>query len=158
MAVGDHHSVRDGLTAIRPADEMAQLGAPRARAAGLSCNSIGYLATFASYAVPHPALPRIPMTDDLSNATPALRRLIAVARQDTGQARRVANFLLAWWDAESCGGFDLTDLWNVDDAIAADMLTVFAMLAQHRCYPYEIDPSLRQDFEHLVADWRPNLG
>jgi hypothetical protein len=98
------------------------------------------------------------MTDDLSNATLALRRLIAVARQDTGQARRVANFLLAWWNAETCGGFDLTDLWNVDDAIAADMLTVFAMLARHRCYPYEIDPSLRQDFEQLVVDWRPDLG
>jgi hypothetical protein len=30
----------------------------------------------------------------------ALERLLKVAGQDTGQARRVANFLLAWHNAE----------------------------------------------------------
>jgi hypothetical protein len=48
----------------------------------------------------------------------------ALARQDTGQARRVANFLLAWHNAEENGGWDPVDLWNVDAAIADDMLTV----------------------------------
>lgn len=95
---------------------------------------------------------------ETSNELVALRRLVAIARRDTGQSRHVASFLLAWWNAEACGGFDLTDLWSVDDAIAADIVTVFGMLARHRCYPYEIDPSLRQDFEQLVADWRPELA
>jgi hypothetical protein len=34
----------------------------------------------------------------------ALERLIQVAQGDTGQSRIVANFLLAWWNAEECGG------------------------------------------------------
>src|SRR5450631_2390707 len=59
----------------------------------------------------------------------ALERLIQVALGDTGQSRKVANFRLAWWNAEECGGFDLTDLWRVDTAIAADMVTVFSMVA-----------------------------
>ena len=65
----------------------------------------------------------------------ALERLIAIARSDTGQSRRVAGFLLAWWNAPECGGFDLTDLWAVDRSIAADMLTVFALLIECRDYP-----------------------
>jgi hypothetical protein len=32
--------------------------------------------------------------------------LLRIARQDTGQARRVANFLLAWHNAEENGGWD----------------------------------------------------
>lgn len=55
----------------------------------------------------------------------ALERLIDHAQSDTGQSRRAANFLLAWWNAGDNGGFDLTDLWGVDSAIAADMQTVF---------------------------------
>jgi hypothetical protein len=48
----------------------------------------------------------------------ALERLIEMAQGDTGQSRIVANFLLAWWNAAECGGFDLTDVWAVDTAIA----------------------------------------
>jgi hypothetical protein len=46
----------------------------------------------------------------------ALQRLIQIAQDDTGQSRIVANFLLAWWNAGECGGFDLTDVWGVDTA------------------------------------------
>ena len=49
----------------------------------------------------------------------ALERLIRIAQGDSGQCRIVANFLLAWWNAPEYGGFDLTDLWAVDAAIAA---------------------------------------
>ena len=31
----------------------------------------------------------------------ALERLIGVAQSDTGQSRRAADFLLAWWNAGS---------------------------------------------------------
>jgi hypothetical protein len=41
----------------------------------------------------------------------SMERLIAIAQSDTGQARRVADFLLAWWNAGECRGFDLTNLW-----------------------------------------------
>ena len=49
----------------------------------------------------------------------AFERLLRIALTDTHQANRVANFVLAWWNAESLGGFDLADLFAVDAAIAA---------------------------------------
>jgi hypothetical protein len=70
-----------------------------------------------------------------ANQKAAIERLIRIAQGDTRQSRRVANFLLAWWNAEECDGFDLTDLWNVDAAIAADMVTVFGLLAGLNSYP-----------------------
>jgi hypothetical protein len=85
----------------------------------------------------------------------ALERLIAVARSDTGQSRRVANFLLAWWNAGECGGFDLTEAWGVDRSIAADMLTVFALLIGCREYPDTL--GYGTEFEAIVRAWRPTL-
>jgi hypothetical protein len=40
------------------------------------------------------------------SAEKALARLISIASRDTGHARRVANFLLAWHNAEKNGGWD----------------------------------------------------
>lgn len=48
----------------------------------------------------------------------ALRRLIPIALRDTGQSRRVANFLLAWHNAEENGGWDPVDLWNLFDHVS----------------------------------------
>jgi hypothetical protein len=36
----------------------------------------------------------------------ALERLIKIARRGTGQSRMTAEFLLSWWNATHCGGFD----------------------------------------------------
>ena len=47
-------------------------------------------------------------------AKAALERLIRIAQRDTGQSRMVAEFLLSWWNAANCGGFDLNTLWGVD--------------------------------------------
>jgi len=91
---------------------------------------------------------------DVAELAP-IRRLIATARGDTGQSRRVANFLLAWWNASDCGGFDLTDFWAVDKKIADDMLATAALIAGHHDYPDSY--GLREDFEGLVALWRPQL-
>jgi hypothetical protein len=85
----------------------------------------------------------------------ALERLIEIAQGDTGQSRRVAAFLLAWWNAEECGGFDLTDLWGVDSAIAADMVTVFALVAGRHSYPDTLGYS--RQFQAIVRAWRPAL-
>src|SRR5438105_14375913 len=65
----------------------------------------------------------------------ALERLIKIAQADTGQGRMAAEFLLSWWNASNCGGFDLTTLWGVDTEIAADMITVFALVAGCHRYP-----------------------
>jgi hypothetical protein len=82
----------------------------------------------------------------------AVHRLLRIAQSDAGQSRRVANFLLAWWNAGRDGGFDLTDLWNVDTAIAEDMIRVFRMVATCRDYPDSY--GLGEHFEGLVAQWR----
>lgn len=60
----------------------------------------------------------------------AVERLTSIARSDTGQSRRVADFLLAWWNGSDLGHFPIKHLWNVDHAISADMLTVLSFLAR----------------------------
>jgi hypothetical protein len=79
----------------------------------------------------------------------ALERLLRVARQDTGQARRVANFLLAWHNAEENGGWDPVDLWNVDAAIADDMLTVVRLIHDSHRYPDALGFA-----DEIAAVWR----
>jgi hypothetical protein len=82
----------------------------------------------------------------------ALRRLLAIAQHDTGQSRRVAGFLLAWWNAQSCGGFDLTDLWAVDEEIAQDMLVVLGLIARVHQYPPAL--GFEAEFKQIVRAWR----
>lgn len=88
----------------------------------------------------------------------ALARLIQIALRDTGQSCRVASFLLAWWNATNCGGFDLTDFWSVDPEVADDMLSVIAVIRQTRAYPDILGTEIRGQFETLVALWRPQLS
>jgi hypothetical protein len=86
-------------------------------------------------------------------ALQALHRLITIAHRDTGQSRRVASFLLAWWNARDNGGFDLTDLWNVDEKIANDMIAVFG-LAARMVHSYPDVLGYEDDFRALVVQWR----
>ena len=83
----------------------------------------------------------------------ALQKLIDIAKNDTGQARRVANFILAWWNADVHGGFDLIDLANVDRDVSEAMATVFTWLARQSDveYPY----AYRSEIEQIIARWRP---
>lgn len=85
----------------------------------------------------------------------ALDRLVKIAQSDTGQSRRVADFLLAWWNAGECGGFDLTTLWGVDSSIATDMATVFGLVAEINSYPDRL--GYGPAFERIIATWRPEL-
>lgn len=79
----------------------------------------------------------------------ALARLVEIAVEGQGgQSNRVANFLLAWWNASRDGGFDFTHLWNVDEAIARDMMTATAFLATTRTYAGEYGH--QRAMEHLV--------
>jgi len=87
----------------------------------------------------------------------ALNRLIEIAKRDTGQSARVANFLLAWWNATSCGGFDLADLWSVDKEIYDDMSSVIALVRRSRSYPDTLTTPVHEAFKELVKIWRPQL-
>lgn len=89
------------------------------------------------------------------NQLEALDRLVAIAKSDTGQSRRVADFLLAWWNPSTCGGFDLTNLWNVDAEIIADMMIVFDLIARAWVYPDAL--GYKADFEKIIEQWRPEL-
>ena len=84
-----------------------------------------------------------------------LVRLLEVARTDTSQARRVADFLLAWWNAGQCGGFDLTHLWQLDDELVRAPQAVIGVIARTRRYPDSL--GYGPAFEAVVAAWRPEL-
>ena len=86
----------------------------------------------------------------------SLERLIAIAQSDTGQSRRVADFLLAWWNAGECGGFDLTNLWGLDTSITEDMVIVFGYVARANAYPDSL--GFNAQFQSIVRGWRPELA
>jgi hypothetical protein len=90
-----------------------------------------------------------------SDQEAALNCLVAIAQSDTGQSRRVADFLLAWWNAGECGGFDLTNLWGVDASIADDMVIVFGYVARTHSYPDVLGHN--DQFQSIVRTWRPEL-
>ena len=85
----------------------------------------------------------------------ALPRLVAVAATETGQSRAVADFLLAGWNAQGCGGFDLTTLWGVAPPIRDDMLGVLAPIAHQREFPTAY--GLGDTSTALVARWRSDI-
>jgi hypothetical protein len=90
------------------------------------------------------------------NEQESLDRLIEHAKRGAGQSSRVANFLLAWWNADDCGGFDLMDLCGVDTDIAEDMLVVLRLIARLSKYPDSL--GLKKDFEEILKLWRPDLA
>ncbi|WP_280171526.1 DUF7673 family protein [Agrobacterium pusense] len=85
----------------------------------------------------------------------ALEKLLNVAHGDTGQSRRVANFILAWWNADVHGGFNLADLADVDRDVCEDMVTVFTFLAREEdlVYPEAYKPEIIQ----IIRRWRPDV-
>jgi ParB family transcriptional regulator, chromosome partitioning protein len=82
----------------------------------------------------------------------ALARLFEVAKRDTGQSRRVADFLLAWHNAEENKGWNPVDLWNVDDAIADDMISVLGLIRQTHRYPDDL--GFGEEMRAVWKSWR----
>lgn len=85
----------------------------------------------------------------------ALERLLAIAARGTDQSRRVADFLLTWWNAGSCGGFDFTTMWGCDTTLVEDMVIVFAYVGHNANYPDTL--GYASQFETIVCAWRPEL-
>ena len=94
----------------------------------------------------------LPIRKRRNSPQSALERLVRIAMGDSGQCRIVANFLLAWWNAAAYGGFDLTDMWAVDVAIAEDMIAVLAHLVDCRCYPDSL--GYGSHFQTIAKLWR----
>ena len=86
----------------------------------------------------------------------ALTRLFDLAESDTGGGRVAANFLLAWWNAAELGGFDLTEIWLLDDLASRDVRLVLAFLAENNVYP---DAFVGRDrVAALIGRWRPSAA
>lgn len=85
----------------------------------------------------------------------ALGRLVVVAKSDTGQSRRVANFLLAWWNGDDWGHFPIADLFGLDTELARDIAMIIAFLAEHPGAIYPDAFGRREDMTDLVELWRP---
>ncbi|WP_321812829.1 hypothetical protein [Burkholderia sp. BCC1985] len=86
----------------------------------------------------------------------ALENLLEIALRDTGPSWRVANFLLAWWNARLCGSYDLTTAWGLDDDdIMEDMCVVFRLISRANSYPDTLGYGAQ--FEAVVRTWRPEL-
>lgn len=83
----------------------------------------------------------------------ALQRLYAVACRDTGQARKVACFLLGLYNGDRFP-FDLTDLRGLDDDLFSDCMLVLRMdarVCRQEVHNY-FDAGGRK-FERLATDW-----
>jgi len=85
----------------------------------------------------------------------AVKRLLRVAVQRSGQSRRVADFLLAWYNAGDNGGWDPSDLWSVDPALADDMLRVLKLVRRHSG-KYPNDLGFRDEIVAVWHMWREN--
>ena len=94
---------------------------------------------------------------DLTATEAALDPLIEVGCSDTGQARRVGNFLLAWWNGPELGNFSIADLFGLDASLGRDIATIIGFLAGHpgAIYPDAFDR--RDAMDALVARWRHDL-
>lgn len=84
-----------------------------------------------------------------------LEKLLQVAMSDTGQSSRVASFLLSWWNAGTCGGWDMTDFWGLDRELVESMFVVMSAVAVNQFYPDNIGYS--DHFKALIEKWRPHL-
>ena len=87
----------------------------------------------------------------------AVGRLLAIGKSDTGQSRRVADFLLAWWNGSDFGHFPIEHLWNVDRVISADMVTILSYLAEQPCAVYPNAVGFDDEMRELVRSWRPKV-
>lgn len=81
----------------------------------------------------------------------ALARLVKIAQRDTGQSRRVADFLLAWHNAEENGGWNHYDLWSLDASIADDILSVLSLVRSGK-YPDSL--GFEREIGRVWENWR----
>jgi hypothetical protein len=86
----------------------------------------------------------------------ALENLLKIARGNSDQSRRVADFLLAWWNSSECGKYDLTTGWGLDEDIAEDVCTVFRLATRANSYPDTL--GYEPQFKAIIREWRPELA
>lgn len=92
---------------------------------------------------------------DYDSARAALTRLIPIAMSDTGQSKRVADCLTAWWNGPDLGHFQIADIFGLDVAIANDITTVIGFLGQNDRGAVYIDSlGFAEEMQDIIALWR----
>jgi len=94
------------------------------------------------------------LEDELAAVVRLFRFVLQPDSEKKPDARRVADFLLAWYDAKKYGGFDLMDLSVVDNAIALDMIEVMHLI-RRAYHPTTMNKSMQDNFASLAGVWRP---
>jgi hypothetical protein len=85
-------------------------------------------------------------------ALASLARLLDIASTQTGgQGRRVADFLLAWHNAEENGGWNPIDLAGLDDDIARDIFMCFPFIRRAK---YPDDLGFKDQIAYVWRLWR----
>lgn len=87
-----------------------------------------------------------PSSDD------AFARLVRIASASGPDARRAADFLLAWHNAEDHGGWNPRDLWLLDKRTAQDILDVLKSI--RKSSPFLEQPGLTREIALLTRIWR----
>lgn len=86
----------------------------------------------------------------------ALVRLFQIAQRDTGQSKKVADFLLAWHNASENGGWNPVDIWAVDVQIARDIVTALVAIRVGHAYPPEL--GFEVEIARIWKQWRGEGG
>jgi hypothetical protein len=92
------------------------------------------------------------MTRLTNSERDALALLFSTTMYDTEQAKRCADFLLAWHNAAENGGWNPADLWAVDAPLEAAMLIVLGAIAREHAYPSEL--SYDRQIKAVCERWR----
>ncbi len=90
-----------------------------------------------------------------TNQRQALDRLMKIAKGNTGQCKRVADFLLSWFNGPVCGGWGVTDVWHLDIEILEDLFVVLAFISEKTVYPDQL--GYYDDLQVIARQWRPKL-
>lgn len=85
----------------------------------------------------------------------ALERLIAIAKNDSDQGERVANYLLSTFNRSQLGAWDLTDIWSLDNSINSDILIVSSFTCGQAIGPDALGYCV--DIQEIARRWRPHL-
>lgn len=85
----------------------------------------------------------------------ALAFVFRVAPMQYGAAGRIRQLLFAWHNAGELGGFDLADLWSLDDEHRAAALTLIGMIGRSPVGWYPSHYGYAADMMALIETYGP---
>ncbi|MCU1739301.1 MULTISPECIES: hypothetical protein [unclassified Pseudomonas] len=97
---------------------------------------------------PHTPEHTIEIGDDVISS---IRKLVIASTTGERDAEPVAAFLMAWYDPATYGGFNVNDLWEMDEPIREAAAILFTWLSKNRTTPKDLDLDLI--FEAISVRW-----